>query len=66
VLAVEEQRSRPGSPVLAIGGGLVLALVLWWVVGIVIGTIVFMVRLIVIGAVIAGALWLWGKFSRDE
>lgn len=66
MLAVEPERSRSGSPILAVGGGLVLALALWWVVGIVIGTIVFVVRLLVIGALVAGALWLWGKFSRNE
>jgi hypothetical protein len=66
VVAVEEQRSGSGSPVLAVGGGILAAIVLWWIVGIVVGTIVFVVRLVVIGAVIGGLLWLWGKFSRDD
>jgi hypothetical protein len=67
VLAVEEERSRSGtSPVLAIGGGILAALVLWWLVGIVIGTVVFAIRIIVIGGLIGGALWLWGKFTSDD
>lgn len=51
---------------LAIGGGIVVALVLWWIAGIVVGTVVFVIRLVVIGAVIGGLMWLWGKFSRDD
>ncbi len=51
---------------LAIGGGILAALVLWWLVGIVIGTIVFAIRIIVIGGLIGGALWLWGKFTSDD
>ena len=51
---------------LAIGGGIIVALVLWWIVGIVVGTVVFMVRLVVIGALIGGALWVWGKLTPDD
>ena len=57
-------KSGPG-PLPAIVGGVIAAFVLVWLVGIVIGTIVFAVRIIVIGALIAGGLWLWGKLSRD-
>jgi len=57
-------RSGPG-PLPAIVGGVLAAFVLVWLVGIVVGAIVFAVRIVVIGAVIAGALWLWGKFTRD-
>jgi hypothetical protein len=63
---VDEERSGSGSPVLAIGGGIIVALVLWWIVGIVVGTVVFLVRLVVIGALIGGALWVWGKLSPDD
>ena len=66
MVAVDDERSGSGSPVLAIGGGIVAALVLWWLAGIVVGTVVFVIRLIVIGAVIGGLLWLWGKFSHDD
>ena len=66
MVGVDDERSRSGSPVLAIGGGIIVALVLWWIVGIVVGTVVFLVRLIVIGALIGGALWVWGKLSPDE
>jgi hypothetical protein len=63
---VEEERSRSGSPILAVGGGIIAALVLWWIVGIVVGTVVFVIRLVVIGGLIVGALWLWGKFTKGD
>jgi hypothetical protein len=56
-------RSGPG-PLPAVVGGVVVALVLVWVVGVVVSAFVFAVRLIVIGAVLVGALWLWGKIKR--
>jgi hypothetical protein len=67
VLAVEKERSGSGSSLVwAVGGGIVAALVLWWFIGIVIGTIVFATRIIVIGALVGGGLWLWGKFTKDD
>jgi hypothetical protein len=56
-------KSGPG-PLPAVIGGVVGALVLLWIVGIVIGTIVFFVRIVVFVALAAGALWVWGKLSR--
>jgi hypothetical protein len=53
------------GPLPAIIGGVIAALVLMWLVGIVIGTVVFFVRTIVFVALVIGAFWIWGKFSRD-
>lgn len=58
-------RSSGPGPLPAVVGGVVGAVVLFWLVGIVIGTIVFAVKAVAFVAVIAGALWLWGKLSRD-
>jgi hypothetical protein len=66
VVPVDDERSRSGSPILAVGGGIIAALALWWIVGIVVGTVVFVIRLVVIGGLIVGALWLWGKFTNDD
>ena len=57
-------KSGPG-PLPAIIGGVIAAFVLLWVVGLVIGTVVFFVRVLVFAALGIGVLWLWGKFSRD-
>lgn len=57
---------KPGpGPLPAIVFGVVAALVLFWLVGLVVGTIVFVVRIAAVIAVIAGGLWVWGKLSRD-
>ena len=56
-------RSGPG-PLPAVVGGVVLAFLLIWLVGIVVSAFVFAVRLVVIVAVLIGALWLWGKIKR--
>lgn len=57
-------KSGPG-PLPALVGGVIAAFVLLWLVGIVIGTIVFFVRVVVVIALAAGVLWAWGKLSRD-
>ena len=57
---------KPGpGPLPAVVGGVVAAVVLIWLVGIVAGTIVFFVRIAVFVALIAAGLWAWGKLSRD-
>ncbi|MBA2283002.1 MAG: hypothetical protein M3527_04470 [Actinomycetota bacterium] len=48
-----------------IAGGVIGAIVLFWLVGIVIGTIVFAVKVATVIALIAGGFWLYNKFSRD-
>ena len=57
------ERSGPG-PLPAIVGGVLAALVLVWLVGVVVGTIVLFVRVAVFVALVAGALWVWGKLTR--
>ena len=57
------RRSGPG-PLPAVVGGVVAAFVLVWLVGIVIGTIVFFVRVVVFVGLVLGALWLWGRVKR--
>ena len=58
---------KPGpGPLPAIVGGVVVALVLIWAVGIVVGTITFVLRLAVVVALVVGGLWLWGKLTPDE
>ena len=59
------RRDDGPGPLPAIVGGVVGALILFWVVTAVIGTIVFAVKVVAFVAVIAGAVWLWGKISRD-
>jgi hypothetical protein len=58
------QSSGPG-PLPAIIGGVVGVVVLFWLASIVIGTIVFAVKVATIIAVIAGAFWLYNKFTDD-
>lgn len=58
------KESGPGL-VATVAGGVIGAIVLFWLAGVVIGTIVFAVRIVVVIAVLAGALWLWGKVSRS-
>ncbi len=54
----------PG-PLPAVIGGVVAVVVLSWLVGVVIGTVVFFVRIAVLVALVGGGLWLWSKLSRD-
>lgn len=56
-------KSGPG-PLPAIVGGVIGALVLVWLVGIIVSAFVFAVRLVVIVAVLVGAAWAWGKIRR--
>ncbi len=57
------EKSGPG-PLAAVIGGVLAALVLVWLVGVVIGTVVFIVRIAVFVALIVGALWAWGRVKR--
>lgn len=59
------RRSSGPGPLPAIVGGVIGAVVLFWLVGIVIGTIVFAVKVATVIAVIAGAFWLYNKFTDD-
>jgi hypothetical protein len=54
----------PG-PLPAIIGGVVVALVLIWLVGIVASTLVLLVRLAVLVAVVVAGFWVWSKVSGD-
>jgi hypothetical protein len=54
----------PG-PLPAIIGGVVVALVLIWLVGIIASTFVLLVRLAVLVALVVAGFWVWGKVSRD-
>jgi hypothetical protein len=57
---------KPGpGPLPAVLAGVVAAVVLWWLAGIVIGTVVFAVKLVVFVGLVLGGLWLWGKLSND-
>ncbi|MGH9138755.1 MAG: hypothetical protein ACRD0G_17215 [Acidimicrobiales bacterium] len=58
------ERQRSSSPIPAVVGGLVAAVVLWWLAGIVIGTIVGLVRIAVLIALVAGGLWVWATISE--
>ncbi len=58
---------KPGpGPLPALVGGVIAALVLVWFVGLVIGTITFILRIAVFVGLVAGVLWLWSKFSSDD
>lgn len=59
------EKSGPG-PLPAIVGGVVAALVLFWLVGLVIGTVVFLVRIAVLVALVAGGLWIWNAVTGDD
>ena len=63
--AIEPSDGGGPGPLPAIVGGVVAALVLFWLVDIVLGTIVFVVRLAVLVALVVGGLWLWGKLSDN-
>jgi hypothetical protein len=51
--------------VFAIAGGVVLAMVLLWVVGIVISTVAFVLRIAIVVALVWAAFRVWAFFSRD-
>jgi hypothetical protein len=59
------EKSGPG-PLPAIVGGVVAALVLWWLAGLVIGTVVFLVRIAVLVALVAGGLWIWNAVTGKD
>ena len=59
------EKSGPG-PLPAIVGGVVAALVLFWLVGLVIGTVVFIVRIAVLVGLVAGGLWIWNAVTGDD
>ncbi len=54
----------PG-PLPAVLGGVVAVVVLLWLVNVVIGTVLFFVKIAVLVALVGGGLWLWSKLSRD-
>jgi hypothetical protein len=62
-MAVPEERG-PG-PLPAVVGGVLAAIVLFWLVGIVVGTVVFFVRIAVLVALVVGGFWVWGKLTGD-
>ena len=62
-MAVPEERG-PG-PLPAVVGGVLAAIVLFWLVGIVVGTVVFVVRIAVLVALVVGGFWVWGKLTGD-
>lgn len=56
---------KPGpGPLPAVVGGVIAAIVLIWFVGVVVGTIVFFVRIAVIVALVIAGFWVWGKLSN--
>jgi hypothetical protein len=59
------EKTGPG-PLPAIIGGVIAALVLIWLVGVVLATITFFVKVVVFIALIAGAFWVYGKLSGDD
>ena len=63
--SIEPSDGGGPGPLPAIVGGVLVALVLIWLVGIVAGTIVFLVRVAVLVALVVGGLWLWGKITGD-
>jgi hypothetical protein len=57
---------KPGpGPLPAVVGGVVAALVLLWLVSAVIGTIVFVTKVILVAGVVIAGFWVWGKLRRD-
>ncbi len=50
---------------MAVVGGVVAALVLIWLVGIIITTLTFLVRLAVLVAVVIAGFWVWNKLAGD-
>jgi hypothetical protein len=57
---------RGPGPLPAVIGGVIAAVVLFWLAGIVVGTVVFVVRLLVIVGLVLGGLWVWGKLTPDD
>lgn len=65
-MGTPERSDRDGpGPLPAIIGGVVVALVLIWLVGIIASTLAFLARLLVFVAVVVAGFWAWGKLSRD-
>jgi len=62
---IERSDGDGPEPLAAIVGGVVAALVLTWLVGIVIGTLTFVVRIAVLVALVVAGFWVWGKISGD-
>jgi hypothetical protein len=58
------ERSGPG-PLPAVVGGVVAALVLLWLAGVVVSTVVLVVRIAVLVGIVVGGLWLWDKLTGD-
>ncbi len=54
----------PG-PLPAVLGGVVAVVVLLWLVNVVIGTVLFFVKIAVLVALVGGGLWLGSKLSPD-
>lgn len=63
--ALEPSDGGGPGPLPAIIGGVVVALVLIWLVGIIISTVTLLARLAVLVAVVVAGFWLWGKVSGD-
>jgi hypothetical protein len=61
----ERSDSDGPGPLPAIIGGVVVALVLIWLVGIIISTVTLLARLAVLVAVVVAGFWVWGKVSGD-
>lgn len=61
---IPERHQGPG-PLPAIVGGVVGAIVLFWFVGVVISTVAFVVRVVVLIAIVWAAFRIWAFFSRD-
>jgi hypothetical protein len=63
--ALEPSDGGGPGPLPAIIGGVVVALVLIWLVGIIASTFVLLVRLAVLVALVVAGFWIWGKVTRD-
>ena len=63
--AIEPSDGGGPGPLPAIIGGVVVALVLIWLVGIIVSTFVLVARLAVVVALVVAGFWVWSKISRD-
>jgi hypothetical protein len=63
--ALERSDGGGPGPLPAIIGGVVVALVLIWLVGIIASTFFLVARLAVLVALVVAGFWVWGKVSRD-
>ena len=63
--ALEPSDGGGPGPLPAIIGGVVVALVLIWIVGIIASTFLLLARLAVLVALVVAGFWVWGKVSRD-